>query len=386
MESIKIKGDVDEEQLIDPDRKAELLKLAKNWKRPTLTGDYRKPGACSSGGFQCHDSALTSKLRSAGKEVIYRIGKQILQGKLNLVSIAFPIKWAADYSMLQALAGMARVNPYIMNAAALTEDPIERVKLLLTASISHMEPCNTFEKPLNPILGETYHAYMEDGTQIYWEQTWHHPPISSIHIIGPDRIYEFSMYSGYSAKASLNSIKVNVIGNKYIIFKDGTKITWNNMEDQISNTLIGTMSRQVTGKQEYIDETNNITAYIKTDVKKIQDYIEGKICMFGQEIYKITGNYNGFIDFNGKRYWDIRETTAFDVIPSSAKTLLPSDSRNRADIIWLKSHDRDSDEAQDSKEELEELQRHDAKLRKAVEEYRKTHPGTKYVDISELNI
>ena len=49
MESIKSKGDVDEEQLIDPDRKAELLKKAKNWKRPTLTGDYRKPGSCSSG-------------------------------------------------------------------------------------------------------------------------------------------------------------------------------------------------------------------------------------------------------------------------------------------------------------------------------------------------
>ena len=141
------------------------------------------------------------------------------------------------------------------------------------------------------------------------------------------------MYSGYSAKASLNSIKVNVIGNKYIIFKDGTKITWNNMEDQISNTLIGTMSRQVTGKQEYVDEANNITAYLKTDVKKIQDYIEGRLYMFGQELYKITGNYNGYIDFNGKRYWDIRETTAFDIIPSSAKTILPSDSRNRTDIL-----------------------------------------------------
>jgi hypothetical protein len=42
--------------------------------------------------------------------------------------------------MLEALAGMAQVNPYIMNAAALTEDPLERIKLLITAAISHMEP------------------------------------------------------------------------------------------------------------------------------------------------------------------------------------------------------------------------------------------------------
>ena len=58
--------------------------------------------------------------------------------------------------MLQAMAGMARVNPYYMNAAALTDDPLERMKLLLTAALAHMEACNTFEKPLNPILGETY--------------------------------------------------------------------------------------------------------------------------------------------------------------------------------------------------------------------------------------
>jgi len=156
-----------EDQQIQQETKEKIIEEAKNWKPSTLTGDFRKKEASKYGGFELRDDKLHSKLRSAGKEAIYRIGKQILSGKLNLIGIAFPFKCAADYSMLQALAGMARVNPYIMNAAALTEDPIERIKLLITAAVSHMEPCNTFEKPLNPIMGETYHAYMEDGTQIY---------------------------------------------------------------------------------------------------------------------------------------------------------------------------------------------------------------------------
>lgn len=272
-------NNTEEKYKFDQDTVEELRNEAMNFKTTDLTGDYRKPEASTKGGFALRDKAITSKLRSAGKEVIMRIGKQILSGKLNLISIAFPIKCAAEYTMLEAIAGMARVNPYYMNAAAYTEDPIERMKLLLTAAVAHMEACNTFEKPLNPILGETFSCYMADGTHIYCEQTSHHPPITHIHIFGPDNIYEFSMYSGYSAKASWNSIKINVIGNKWIKFKDGSIIKWNNMEDQINNTLWGTMTRQVIGKQEYKDEVNHITAYFEPGKtkKSAQDYFDGKI-------------------------------------------------------------------------------------------------------------
>jgi len=288
--------------------------------------------------------------------------------------------------MLQALAGMAMVNPYIMNAAALTEDPLERIKLLITAAVSHMEPCNTFEKPLNPVLGETYHAYMEDGTQIYCEQTCHHPPISHISIYGPDNLYEFSMHTGYSAKAGWNSVTVDVTGSKYIKFKDGTKISWNNLGDMIYCTLIGTMYRQVTGRQDYKDETNHITAYIETGAKKVQDYLKGSISQYGQEIYSIKGNYNGYIEFNGERYWDIRETKAFGIYPSSASTTLPSDSRCRLDLIAAKTEDKDSDIPQDQKDALENNQRHDAKLRKVVNKFREDNPDAKFVDMSLLKI
>jgi hypothetical protein len=139
MEKVANLGEV-EEIKIDEGRKAELLEEARNWEASEMTGDYRKQEASSKGGFALRDQAITSKLRSAGKEAIYRIGKQILSGKLNLIGIAFPMRCAAGYSMLEALAGMAQVNPYIMNAAALTEDPLERIKLLITAAISHMEP------------------------------------------------------------------------------------------------------------------------------------------------------------------------------------------------------------------------------------------------------
>lgn len=227
---------------------------------------------------------------------------------------------------------------------------------------------------------------MADGTHIYCEQTSHHPPITTIHIIGPDNIYEFGMHTGYSASGSWNSIKVNVIGSKWVRFKDGSKVTITNMEDIIQNTLFGTMTRQIVGKQEYKDEINHITAYIEAGnvKKKIQDYVEGSICQYGQEIYSVFGNYNGYIEFNGERYWDIRDTKVFDIIPSVGTHILPSDSRYRADLISLRKEPTTSNVPQDIKEEIENLQRHDEAMRKKARKIRDENPGLKFISKEDL--
>ena len=46
---------------------------------------------------------------------------------------------------------------YLNKAAAIT-DPLERMKLVITHNISFFYKEKIWEKPLNPILGETYQA------------------------------------------------------------------------------------------------------------------------------------------------------------------------------------------------------------------------------------
>jgi len=58
------------------------------------------------------------------------------------------------------------------------------------------------------------------------EQVCHHPPISYILLEGPDQIFRWSGYSSFSPKAHFNSIDLNVVGQKTVDFKDGTKITF----------------------------------------------------------------------------------------------------------------------------------------------------------------
>lgn len=59
--------------------------------------------------------------------------------------------------------------PFYFNRAADATDPIERIKLVIAAEISSILYNQNFEKPLNPILGETFEARGQDGAEIYFE-------------------------------------------------------------------------------------------------------------------------------------------------------------------------------------------------------------------------
>ena len=89
----------------------------------------------------------------------------------------------------------------------------------------------------------------------------------------------------------------------------------------------------------------------------------------------------GYLDFDGERYWDVRYTPSYvpQPVPKDEKVLqdnqdglrlvLESDTTLRADSCALL--DGDIEQAQVNKNDMEELQRHDRKLREAAEKRRK---------------
>ena len=90
-----------------------------------------------------------------------------------------------------------------MNKAAQTSDPVERMKLVMSANLSWNVYNTIFLKPLNPILGETYQCYGQDGTKIYLEQTAHHPPTSHFIAEGPNTAWKMQGYLEYEIYAGL---------------------------------------------------------------------------------------------------------------------------------------------------------------------------------------
>lgn len=59
---------------------------------------------------------------------------------------------------LEASVHYTCLFPTFMNKAAMSKDPLERLKLVTSSCLASFFYTNTFLKPLNPILGETLHG------------------------------------------------------------------------------------------------------------------------------------------------------------------------------------------------------------------------------------
>ena len=88
------------------------------------------------------------------------------------------------------------------------------------------------------------------------------------------------------------------------------------------------------------------------------------------------------MDFDGKRYWDMRENMTYPVQGKPLEESLISDSRRRPDCIALKSGN--IEQAQTQKDILEDIQRKDRQLREAAQK-RREKGGPKHVMPGELS-
>ena len=213
-------------------------------------------------------------------------------------------------SLLYLIATMSLHTPIYLTKAGLTDDPIERMKCVMTNSLSFAYPCHVFDKPLNPILGETYQGRLSDGSMVFMEQICHHPPISYLYQEGPDRVYTFSGYSSFTSRVHMNSVDLDVAGGKVLYFpKDGAKIKYNAPDDNFANALFGTLIHNLCGVCKFTDEKNGIEAQYNiggAGRKYPKDYFVGEIKQHGKVVSKMFGSYMGYIDFDGVRWWDGR--------------------------------------------------------------------------------
>ena len=76
---------------------------------------------------------------------------------------------------------------------------------------------------------------------------------------------------------------------------------------------MGTMQTETIGTITFNDFKNNIKAELTIGKvkKKPSDYFEGNIKLNNNIISKIYGSYMGFVEIDGKRYWDFRDHAPF---------------------------------------------------------------------------
>ena len=193
-----------------------FIENAKQWRPSEYKDNYRVPEAGPKGGLPLSDPKAQEQLRAVGKELIKSIGKKVLQGNFNLTTVSFPIRCMMANTSLHNTMKSVSLGPIFFTRAALVTHPIERLKFIVIGTLSTYQATSAFLKPvnstqLNPIIGETLIAELEDGTKMYCEQTCNHPPISNFMVEGPEQLYVMSGYTQYSTSAGFNSLTVREI-------------------------------------------------------------------------------------------------------------------------------------------------------------------------------
>jgi len=363
-DSLRLEDVIAEPQQWSGLRGKELIALLENWNGIASSDEVRVVEAYKKGGKMAANPNNMKKIRVIAKEFIYKVGKSILSGNLNLTTIPFPIKAMVPKSYLENVGCTPTAFfPLYLNLALKTVDPVERFKLYVVASICYFYLTHSFAKPLNPILGETFNGFYEDGSRMFLEQISHHPPVSYMLYHGPNEAYKFWGPSMFSASAGLNSFTLTTKAWRKIAFKDNHQTIHNTLPNEsIGGTLMGTTVHETTGNMEFKDEGNGIYCNIQFGkVKgKPSDHFDGVVTVDGNPVSKISGSYLGFIECDGKRYFDYRYVKPFEC--KKEKSPLESDFQYRADRVLLSSGYYN--EAQKEKERLEQIQRTDAKLRK----------------------
>lgn len=94
---------------------------------------------------------------------------------------------------------------------------------------------------------------------------------------------------------------------------------------------MGTFYIWVHGKVEFHDLQNDIYAWYEIGKVsgKTQEYFSGELIYKGNKISDISGNYCGYLDFDEKRYFDVREVDAVFHEIIDEPVSLPSDSMKR---------------------------------------------------------
>mmetsp|Transcript_38151 Transcript_38151/g.89931 ORF Transcript_38151/g.89931 Transcript_38151/m.89931 type:complete len:438 (+) Transcript_38151:138-1451(+) len=334
----------------------------------------RSPFASEVGGIACQDPDESKLARSVLSMMIRQMGRNLLQGQ-NVMNTSFPIQCCQPRSLLEIAAEQGRFFHAFLPQAARATDPVERMKNIVACFVSAMTLTSAnFLKPLNPILGETLQTEYSDGSKLYMEQTCHHPPISSYHLVGPGGMYQYYGHTTFDIGFGYNRMFLNTSGSRTLTFADGGKVEIGFPKDRVSNVFWGQMHHECLGEQLFTDDANGIRCiitYAPEGRKGVPtDYFQGVIERYdprnadaeGQMVCSVEGSWVGFVDFDRVRYWDVRTTTKLGVAPPS-RTLL-SDSRHRADRNALAAKDYKLGQAK--KLEMEEQQRAERRLREAV--------------------
>ncbi|KRX02731.1 hypothetical protein PPERSA_02221 [Pseudocohnilembus persalinus] len=371
-----------------------------------LRGDFKRDS--KKGVLEFNNKEKEKYIGKASTFVIKKIGKNIFSAK-SLINISLPI-FVFDFSsnLYRQALGLG-YTPTHLDKAAATENPVEQMKWVMTNQLSSIVLQLNISKPFNPILGETFQGFVNNNP-VYYEQISHHPPIFAFQYFGKNFIFQGNGQTIVNMHA--NSVNAANIGFFEVKFLQTQNTIYTTCPETIfTGTVMGNRMINLDGKIYGWDLQNNLYCEIQINPKKksmfhspaqkcTEDYFAGgifeitpqykekiilamskRIASTGQKLQleqlkekdiikqlsSCSGIWHEQILWEEQEFWNIKKTKPFPV--QHDEFALPSDCNYRLDTLSWKC--RDQEASQVVKEELENAQRYDKKLRQKFEKQNK---------------
>ena len=223
--------------------------------------------------------------------VIKQIGANLISGK-SIVNVSLPVDIFEPRSLLERAASVFSCAPKYLKGVA-EADVVTQMKAMVGFQMSVPPLELIMQKPFNPILGETFQAYI-GGIPFYLEQISHHPPISAYYM----KCDEFTLYGNLIpiANVSLNSGWGGNIGRMNVIMKNGNHFEISFPSAEISGLIYGKRKYAIKYKGFVINQEHRLLAEVSV-VKESKGLYEReknekttKADILGG-IFRITENY-----------------------------------------------------------------------------------------------
>lgn len=360
-------------------------KFAIDYPNLMVTSFERKKDAA---GLILTDKYYSDNLQKTVLWLVKKVGKALMNGQ-SVMNISLPVYIFDKRSMLETFACELVESPTLLSKAYHSQLPLEKMKYMCCFFVAQLYHSTIVFKPFNPIIGETFQIKI-GNMNVYLEQTSHKPPVGNFYIYDDDGTYKFHGYLETNAKTGANSCKATKSGKAFIEFKDGFKYRLYYPNIYLGGTTVGKKDFNYIGNLLVCDETTKICSLMKVWKEKkgllsffgnkksndFPDKITGKIMSsidlnieeerddldFNNEtetLSEITGYWTQELKFDGVTYWERNVNNCLKYYEPVFK--LKSDSTFREDMqLWIAG---DEVKAQEKKEEYEQIQRDDVKLR-----------------------
>ena len=153
------------------------------------------------------------------KDVLSQLTRNFIKG-LGISHMSLPVRMFEATSTIQRIIDMLSFAPIFLKTAVFLDDPLERFKNCIAFAVAGMHLCTGQLKPFNPILGETFEGFLDDGTKLFCEHISHHPPITTYLMEDVDNLYSFYGSAEFTAQLGANNLKTSQSGNNYVFFKE----------------------------------------------------------------------------------------------------------------------------------------------------------------------